>query len=96
MKYKTLVIMPEDEVQDTTRINSKKLIDIPDDCGVLLIEDNGLSHIEVRRGGELANHALFLPNKWDWVIGKDSLNATCLMPLSKKEDINKKREVNET
>ena len=88
IKYKTLKLKTDIDNSKTLRIDPRQLIDIPNDSRISL---GPTALIEVRAGGTLENHALYLPSKFDWVLGKDTYDIFCLVPLQKEEDTEEKR-----
>jgi hypothetical protein len=49
------------------------------------------NNIDIRAIGTLKDCALYLPGRFDWILGKDSLGVVCVVPLQKEEDIEEKR-----
>lgn len=74
MKYNLLKIEQKEE-KDSIKINSDDLIDV-NVCGFF-------SYLNIRASGEFTRRAIWLSDKFDWTLGRDSRNQIILVPLKK-------------
>ena len=85
MKYKTAIVANKFK---------EDIVEIPEDklC-VLLYSDyqgrikiTGTSdELEIRDDGDFAKKSVFLPNRYNWTIAKDSMGQIILIPTEKDE-----------
>jgi hypothetical protein len=84
MEYKTLKMKLEREESNIIRIDPKRLIEVDKSfVHATSLTDNVV--LEPLISGPLSNHAIFLEQKWDWIVGKDTGGRICLLPLRKEE-----------
>ena len=76
MDYKNLAINDA----NTYFIDKERLIRVYDDGGISDIND-GI--VRVRTDDEFKDKAIFLDDKYDWVLGRDSGGLLVLIPLRK-------------
>lgn len=81
MEYKKLKIKDNEEVKGVIDVDEKRLIDIHSDKTIR--DENSFVLAEKRCMEEFKNKSLYLNNKYDWVLGKDSNDGICLIPLKK-------------
>lgn len=77
MEYNKLKIKETNFVE----IDKSKLIEVPNDS---IKEESGYVLIDSRGDFEFRERAFYLGEKFDWVIGKDSNNMLCLVPMKKR------------
>lgn len=80
MEYKRLIMKKS---EDTSEIDIDRMVEISDDRGKIKLN---LWAVEVRIAEEFRHHAIYLPPYYDWILGKDSVGAFCLVPLKKESD----------
>ena len=78
MKLKILTIVKPES--DNT-VPADKLIDVGKEGASF--ELNNSPTIQIRTGGDFADHAFWLDHKYDWVLGLDRAGETILVPLKK-------------
>lgn len=78
VKYKKVRIV--DSGDDVIEVDRSRLCTVED--GHIVI--NGCSKIVQKRlDGDLENHAIYLPDQFDYILGEDKYGVLCLIPLKK-------------
>lgn len=77
MKYKEIKIV-EDNL-----ITLDKLMDLPSSINPLYLPVGNSNYISKRIAGNFRNKSFYLPEEYDWIIGKDDKGALVLVPLKK-------------
>jgi len=87
MEYKKLYIK---DIKDEgiVEIDSERLIDIEKRGNMyhsknISTQSSSSIYIDTSRMVEFTNHAFYLDDDYDWVLGKDSIGSTILVPLRK-------------
>jgi len=76
MEYPHLTVVNKD---NPTEIDNEKLVNITDKGGLAA----GNICFTRRREGWFGGKAVYLPEQYDWVIGRDDYGTLCLVPLKK-------------
>jgi hypothetical protein len=81
MEYDRLIIKKPD---DANEIDRDRMVKISQNGGRIVL--GKWMALETRARGEFADHAIFLPPVYDWVLGKDREGTLCLVPLKRKSE----------
>ena len=89
----TLRVQYEAEREDAITIPTTSLYDVREGNTLFLADPDECWVIATRRLGPLAGKAFYLNTEYDWEIGRDNVDALCLVPIKKevKREGNKNR-----
>jgi hypothetical protein len=68
---------------DVLEIDPERLVEIEVGGSRIFIDGGDWGAIAMRTGGDFSEHALFLPDGYDYVLGVDVLGTKILVPLKK-------------
>ena len=85
MKYPKIKLKEEIDESEEIIVDTSKLVEFKEGCGGLYFGLESDEYITYRASGNLCRKAIYLPQKYDYVVGIDNEKAKCLLVMKKEE-----------